>query len=410
MRFRAHAVVGVAFVFSAIAGCGATRHPGSDSEMWLWQHRDDAATQWQYGLSVNPYQTSPSSRGKAQIKSPEFDFSHPRVDTFVARFQTDLRTFFSSALSRSGRYVSRMSSILQKEGVPQELAYLPLIESGFRPQAVSRAGAVGPWQFIPGTGRRYGLRIDRYVDERRDPVKSTQAAAKYLKDLHDMFGDWQLSLAAYNTGEQNISRILERGRAEDFWEMSDRGYLYQETRNFVPEFLAAVQIAAAPEAYGFDAPDEEPLRYDLVKIERPLPLSTVAQLSGTSTDTIKELNPALRRGVVPPQGYAVRLPKGSKETFAVAYANLGSIPVASGHRGTGHSQRGLHRHRVRRGETVASIAHEHNVSLRALLDANANLHPRSLRAGRVLKVPLSVAQAGAPPVLAARRGGSDFLD
>jgi membrane-bound lytic murein transglycosylase D len=352
MRFRAHAVAGVAFFLSAIAGCGVTRHPVSDSELWSWQHRDDTTAQWQYGLSVNPYQNRSTS--KTKLKSSEFDFSHPRVDTFVTRFQTTLREFFSSALSRSGRYVPRMSSILQKEGVPQELAYLPLIESGFRPQAVSRAGAVGPWQFIPETGRRYGLRIDRYVDERRDPVKSTQAAARYLKDLHAMFGDWHLSLAAYNTGEQNISRILERGRAEDFWEMSDRGYLYQETSNFVPEFLAAVQIAAAPEAYGFDAPDEEPLRYDLVKVYRPLSLSTVAQLSGTSTDTIKELNPALRRGVVPPQGYAVRVPKGSKETFEIAYANLGSLPAPSS-----HSQRANHsrhrRHRVRRSQTVASI-------------------------------------------------------
>ncbi len=411
MRFRAHAVVVVAFVFSAIAGCGVTRHPVSDSEMWLWQHRDDATNQWQYGLSVSPYQTGGSSGSRVQGKSPEFDFSHPRVDTFVARFQTDLRTFFSSALSRSGRYVSRMSSILQKEGVPQELAYLPLIESGFRPQAVSRAGAVGPWQFISGTGRRYGLRIDRYVDERRDPVKSTQAAARYLKDLHAMFGDWQLSLAAYNTGEQNISRILERGRAEDFWQMSDRGYLYQETRNFVPEFLAAVQIAAAPQAYGFEAPDEEPLRYDLVRIGRPLALSTVAQLSGTSTDAIKELNPALRCGMVPPQGYAVRLPKGSKETFEVAYANLGTVPVPSGEgNATYHGQRGHHRHRVRRGETVASIAEEHNVSQRALFDANPSLRPRRLRAGQVLKVPVPLAWQDAAPLLALRRNGGDLFD
>ncbi len=366
MRFRAHAVVGVAFFVSAIAGCGVTRHPVSDSELWSWQHRDDTTVSFQYGLSVNPYQTSPSSGAK--LKSPEFDFSHPRVDTFVTRFQTTLRDFFSSALSRSGRYVPRMSSILQKEGVPQELAYLPLIESGFRPHAVSRAGAVGPWQFMPATGRRYGLRIDQYVDERCDPVKSTQAAAKYLKDLHAMFGDWHLSLAAYNTGENNITRILERGRADDFWEMSDRGYLYQETSNYVPEFLAAVQIAAAPEAYGFDAPDEEPLRYDLVRVYRPLPLSIVAQLSGTSTDTIKELNPALRRGIVPPQGYAVRLPKGTKETFEVAYANLGSLPAPTTyrHRAT-HSKHGHRRHRARRSQAVASVVERHKLSVDALL-------------------------------------------
>jgi membrane-bound lytic murein transglycosylase D len=277
----------------------------------------------------------------------------------VTRFQTDLRNFFASALSRSGRYVPRMSSILEKEGVPQELAYLPLIESGFRTGAVSRAGAVGPWQFIRATGQRYGLRIDRYVDERRDPVKSTYAAARYLKDLYDMFGNWHLSLAAYNTGERNISRILGRGDADDFWQMSDRGYLYQETENYVPQFLAALQIAEEPEAYGFQPPDAQPPHYDLVTIKRSLSLATVAQLSGTSTDTIKDLNPALHRGVVPPHGYAVRLPKGTKETFEVALANLPPSYFTRANQRKVRARRGnggRGRHRAHRGRVVASLA------------------------------------------------------
>ena len=170
-----------------------------------------------------------------------------------------------------------------------------------------------------------------------------------------MFGDWHLSLAAYNTGEQNISRILEHGRADDFWEMSERGYLYQETCDFVPEFLAAVQIAAMPEAYGFDTPDEAPVHYDLVTIHRPLSLATVAQLSGTSTNEIQDLNPALRRGIVPPQGYAVRLPKGSKETFEIAYASLSTAPLTPGPRsGVHHTGRSNRKHRVRSGRSVAS--------------------------------------------------------
>src|SRR5262249_39563472 len=152
-----------------------------------------------------------------------------------------------------------------------------------------------------------------------DPVKSTQAAARYLKDLHEMFGNWHLSLAAYNTGEQNIVRILEAGRVDDFWQMSERGYLYDETADYVPEFLAALRIAETPEAYGFDAPSKELMHYDLVTIKRSLPLSVVAKMSGTSTETIKELNPALHRGIVPPSGYDVRLPKGSKDTFEIAY-------------------------------------------------------------------------------------------
>jgi membrane-bound lytic murein transglycosylase D len=243
-----------------------------------------------------------------------------------------------------------------------------LIESGFRTQAVSRAGAVGPWQFIRRTGQHYGLRIDTYVDERRDPVKSTHAAARYLKDLYAMFGDWHLSLAAYNTGEGKIGRILGKGYADDFWQMSDRGYLYHETENYVPQFLAALHIAEEPQAYGFDPSEEEPAHYDLVTIRKPLALSTVAQLSGTSTDTIKELNPALHRGVVPPQGYAVRLPKGTKGTFEVALANLPpSYFTRANHtkiqarRGSRVGRKGS-RHR---GHVVAAGAAKHHVVAKA---------------------------------------------
>ena len=226
--------------------------------------------------------------------------------------------------------------------MPAELAYLPLIESGFSTRAVSRAGAAGPWQFIPGTGRRYGLRIDHYVDERRDPVKSTEAAARYLRDLHEMFGDWHLALAGYNTGEGRIQRILDNGHAEDFWEMGERGFLYRETKDYVPGFLAALQIAAEPEAYGFDPPSRWSVDCEAVSVdrERPLQLSAVAELSGCSLDEIRELNPALHRGVVPPEGYTVYLPKGAKETFEVALAGYVDPPPPAfrAKRGKGHGR------------------------------------------------------------------------
>jgi membrane-bound lytic murein transglycosylase D len=366
MRFRTPSVFGFAFVLVAIAGCAATRHPGSNLERWSSQSSTCVAepqtTCFGYGFSHSPYQPAPAKGAADDSSKGEFDFSHPRVDNFVTRFQTSLRQFYTRALSRSGRYVPRMSSILQKKGLPQELAYLPLIESGYSPHAVSRAGAVGPWQLIPGTGRRYGLRIDRYVDERRDPVKSTEAAAEYLKDLHDMFGDWHLSLAAYNTGEQNIARILERRRIESFWEMSERGYLYQETSDFVPEFLAALQIAEAPEEYGFDAPDEEPAQYDIIKVNRSLSLSTVARLAGTSTQTVQELNPALRRGVTPPNGYAIRVPKGTREGVEIALANLPTTAVVRTTRKKRRST--VHRkHRARRTRGVASAAKTHHAAV-----------------------------------------------
>jgi len=220
------------------------------------------------------------------------------------------------------RYVPRISEILRERGLPRQLAYVPLIESGFRPHAVSSAGAVGPWQFLADTGRRYGLRIDSCVDERRDPVKSTRAAARYLDALREMFGNWHLALAAYNTGEGTIVRILRKGGAGDFWEMRRRGELCAETAEFVPRFLAALRIAETPEVYGFDAPTAEPFDYDLVLLRRSLSLATVARLSGTATSTIKELNPALHRGMVPPHGYAVRLPKGTRAAFKIAYGHL----------------------------------------------------------------------------------------
>jgi len=366
MRFRTPAVFGFAFVLTAIAGCAARQHPGSDSEGWPLQSSasvtEPQTAYPEYSFSVSPYQAAPPRAAVDHGPKAQFYFSHPRVDNFVTRFQTSLRSFYTRALSRSGRYVPRMSSILEKKGLPQELAYLPLIESGYSPHAVSRAGAVGPWQLIYGTGRRYGLRIDRYVDERRDPVKSTEAAAEYLKDLHDMFGDWHLSLAAYNTGEQNIARILERRRFESFWDMSERGYLYQETSDFVPEFLAALQIAETPEAYGFDAPAEEPAQYDMIKVNRSLSLSTVARLAGTSTRTIQELNPALRRGVVPPNGYSIRLPKGTKEGFEIALGNLPTTAVARTTVRKRH--RSVHRtHRARHRRSVASAAKARHVSV-----------------------------------------------
>jgi len=385
MRYRTLTVFGFAVFLSGIIGCAATRHSNDGLDMWSGEQNASpalAVTPYRpYGLSIGPQRPTGSS------KVDEFNFTHPRVDSFVTRFQTNLRGFFSGALSRSGRYVPRMSHILEKEGVPQELAYLPLIESGFRTQAVSRAGAVGPWQLIPGTGRRYGLRIDRYVDERRDPVKSTQAAARYLKDLHDMFGDWHLSLAAYNTGEQNIVRILERERINDFWQMSERGYLYEETSDFVPEFLAALHIAETPEAYGFDTPSEAPMRYDLVEVKRPLPLSLVAKLSGTSPNTIKELNPALQRGVVPPKGYAVRVPKGSKETFEVAYASLKSLPAMPSNHAVAsprtHKQVG--HHKIRRGAAVArASATRRTRSMHASQRARVRVAARSKGHSRIL--------------------------
>ena len=236
-----------------------------------------------------------------------FDVGNPAVQSRVTAFQTHLRGFFDGALSRGAKYLPSMRDILVREGLPAELAYLPLIESGYRTQAVSPAGAAGPWQFIPETGRRYGLRIDALVDERRDPIRSTVAASQYLKDLHEMFGDWELSLAAYNSGEYRVARILANKDVDDYWDMRDRGYLPSETSAYVPKFLAAVQIARAPEDYGFESPvHHTPEHYEEVDVDRQVSLRAAADICGVSATELAELNPALRSGVTPERLLAPR--------------------------------------------------------------------------------------------------------
>lgn len=281
------------------------------------------------GPSVKQSMTSAASGGTAALHTtgPQaeaevpFDLENPAVQNRVAAFQTHQRGFFGGALSRGAKYLSSMTDILVREGLPAELAYLPLIESGYRTQAVSPAGAAGPWQFIPETGRRYGLRIDSLVDERRDPIKSTHAASQYLKDLHEMFGDWELSLAAYNSGEYRVARILAKNKdVEDFWDMRDGGLLPSETSAYVPKFLAAVQIAKAPEDYGFEMPTHHaPEHFETVDVDRQVSLRAAANLCGVSATELAELNPALRRGVSP-SGYSLRVPVGKAEPLRVGLA------------------------------------------------------------------------------------------
>jgi hypothetical protein len=292
-----------------VSGCF---HAGPSAKQALTSAAPNAGTPPSAaGQAVGPFAGTPGS--------DKFDRAKPAVQSRVTAFQTHLRGFFDEALSRSGKYLPSMTDILVREGLPAELAYLPLIESGYRPQAVSPAGAAGPWQFIPETGRRYGLRIDALVDERRDPIKSTHAASQYLKDLHEMFGDWELSLAAYNSGEYRVARILADKDVDDFWDMRERGYLPSETSAYVPSFLAAVQIARAPEDYGFSAPIHTPEHYETVDVDRQVSLHAAANLCGVSTSELAELNPALRAGITP-SGYSLRVPAGKAEPLRVGLA------------------------------------------------------------------------------------------
>jgi membrane-bound lytic murein transglycosylase D len=263
--------------------------------------------------------------------SEDLSMDDPRVIRFVAHYQTRMRASLQDALERSGQYRARIIAILEREGVPTDLAYLPLIESGFRTHAVSRAGAVGLWQFVPETGRRYGLRIDAYVDERRDPVRATRAAARYLRDLHAQFRSWHLSLAAYNVGPARVARLVARRGVRPDARLVAEDSLPLETRNYVSQFFAVVQIAHAPERHGFTRSAQSPTRYEVVRVRSSVSFRRLASLAGVSVAAIAELNPALVQRITPPdqRGYPVRVPRGTKERFGIADAPTAPIVVGA---------------------------------------------------------------------------------
>lgn len=374
--------LGTATLLLGLAGCTAAVRPNGGNQPQVM--RQASAIHVTPAEREFPADSGPAAGPDTQppaIAESEFSSAHPRVQDFVDRYQTSLREYMQRALDRGSKYLPRVARILVEEGVPTELAYLPIVESGYSIHAVSRAGAVGPWQFIRGTGQRYGLRIDGYVDERRDPEKATRAAARYLRDLYERFGDWHLALAGYNSGEGNIQRIQEWKGCEDFWEMSDRGYLPNETSEFVPRFLAAVEVAMAAKYYGFEVPKAAPPRFDTIEVTRPISLKAVARLSGSDEETIRELNPALNRGVVPPQGYDIRLPKGTRAQFELALASYREPATVA------LRPRAARSHRVQRGDTLANIAERYGVTIQALRQVNGMRSRSVIKIGENLRIP-----------------------
>ncbi len=302
------------------------------------------------------------------------------VEAHIEYFQTVIKDRFELWLSRSGRYIPFMKETFKSYGLPEDLVFVALIESGFNPAAYSRAKAVGPWQFIKGTGRRYGLRIDEWIDERRDPIKSTVAAAKYLRDLYNMFGSWPLALASYNAGEGKVMRAMARSRSDDFWDLRSTRYLRPETKNYVPKFMAATIIAKNPEKYGFKLDLWVPLQFDEVVIESPTDLRVVAQAAGVTYQEVKDLNPELRSTITPLnyKNYVLKLPYGVKEAFL---ENFADIPV---------EKRMIQlRHRVRRGETLSVLARKYGTSVQAIRELNSIGKSRIIREGNYLLIPMS---------------------
>lgn len=303
-----------------------------------------------------------------------------KVRHFIDYYSITGKNRFRELLSRSGRYMPMIAKVLAQEGLPEELGYLALLESEFDVNVRSRNGAVGLWQFIPATGRRYGLRIDEWIDERRDPVKATRAAAAYLKDLHDYFGRWFLATAAYNAGPGTIDRALQQSGAKDFWSIKAKAQLSNETRNFVPKFVAIALIAMEPQKYGLDDIQyETSLDYEEIEVAAPIPLSTLAEMVGTSVAALRELNPALLRTVIPPgtTPFRVNVPVGKTEVF-----------VAKTHERTLEKEPEpvrLVTHQVKKGETLFSIARYYGLEARALMEFNSLRTPR-LRIGQRLQV------------------------
>jgi membrane-bound lytic murein transglycosylase D len=281
----------------------------------------------------------------------------------IGLFSTRIKERFSLWLSRSGRYLDMMKDILRKKDVPEDIVFLSLIESGFNPNAYSIARAVGPWQFIASTARRYGLEINWWKDERRDPIKSTEAAADYLKDLYGMFGSWNLAMAAYNAGEGKILKAIRRSKADTYWDLLGTRHIKNETKEYVPKFIAAGLIATNPKDFGFeDIEYHEPLSYDEVELDSPVDLSVAAECAGTELEAIKKLNPELRRWCTPPDvaNYMLKIPKGTKEAFV---EKLSSVP--EGERFT------IEHYTVQKGDTFRKIARRTGFPVSVILSLNS---------------------------------------
>jgi peptidoglycan lytic transglycosylase D len=296
----------------------------------------------------------------------------------LATFQGQLHDIIARGLARSGRYVPMIRRIFREEGIPTDLAQVALIESSFLPRARSPRAAHGIWQFMPRTGRQYGLTANAIVDERSDPEKATRAAARHLAYLHELFHDWYLALAAYNAGEGKVLRAQERTGLADFWQLAASGLLRPQTQNYVPAVIAATLIAENPQHYGFEIEYEPPLEYEVVTLNRPVRLRDLAAAEGLALEELERLNPELRTGITPrqPEGYELKVPVGSREVALVTFA---AAPTAK--------LPGPRRHLVRRGETLASVARRYRVPVSRLAAANGLSSGAKVSRGEVLSIP-----------------------
>lgn len=349
-----------------------------------------ALGEWEEGTQVPP---TPEEK-------VTFDFPitmNKQVEFYLDFFQTKQRDTFARWLSRSSKYLPMVKRKLKEAGLPLDLCYLPVIESGYSLTAYSRARATGPWQFMRATGKNYGLTINEYVDERRDPVRSTEAAIAYLSNLYEEFGCWQLAVAGYNAGEGKIRRAIKRYKTNNFWEIAKGRYLRLETKRYVPKLIAAILIAKEPEKYGFtNIEPQEPLEYEVVNVPRWTSLRAVAMSCNVDFEEMRNLNRQLRRTITPPYAatYPIKVPPG--KTTLVA-ENLPKIrPIIT----TRYRE-----HKVKHGETLTRICKKYNLNKTTLLKAN-NLKYERLSLGQRLRIPFQTTSFKMlTPTELAKKGG-----
>ncbi len=304
------------------------------------------------------------------------------VKYYIRYFTNEKRKVFTNWLRRSKRYVPIITEILRKHKMPEDLVYLAMIESGFNPKAYSRAKACGPWQFIYATGGRYGLKVNYWIDERRDPEKSTVAAAKYLRDLFNQFGHWYLAAAGYNAGEKRIERAIEKHNTNDFWELYRYGALPQETRNYIPQLIAAAIIAKEPEKYGFGSIDfQDPIRFVEIRVPPATPLTAIARASSLDFEEVRSYNPELVRGITPPgeDDYEIKLPYpidtiDFSEKLEIALENERTI-------------KSVITYKVKKGDTLAKIAKKYGVRNEDIVLVNNCEEELRVKRGMVIAIP-----------------------
>ena len=309
------------------------------------------------------------------------------VQGHIRYFNTSIHNRFEQWLLRLSRYRPLVENIFAEFDLPSDLVYLSLVESGFNPYAYSRAKATGPWQFMKGTAKLYGLRVDAYVDERRDPIKSTVAAARYLRDLYDLFGAWPLAMAAYNAGEGKVMRALQKAQAESFTDISKTRLIRRETKEYVPRFMAATIIAKNPDRYGFPLEPSAPHEFEEVVVTRPLHFHAIANATGVPYAELRLLNPELRRDATPPgdAAYLLKVPVGTKAKVEQLLDRVPTHkfpPQAKPQFASSGSSRW---YKVRVGDTLEKVARRFRIPLKTLKTRN-NLTGPTIRAGDFLVI------------------------